>query len=171
MSTRSQIRFKEKGDQSTQIYKHSDGYPEGQGGVVSELYEFFANYYMKDPQARFGDPSYAAADFIYWEKEKSRKSLGKQFEKSGYEKIGEGVQNRGMTSGSEEYLYTVTMKNQEPNNPNSRSYIINLKIQQPKFYDEKGFKNGKVIFEGTLIDAYRKYVAKEEEKEKKLVKV
>ena len=138
MSTRSQIRFTGNNDITTQIYRHSDGYPEG---VIPDLKKFFA-WYESEPQARHGDSSYATADFIYF----SKATLSEDLKKAGAYKIGMGVENKGEIHGDEEYLYTVDVDTH------------NVKVQEA---DEKlGFEKSKVLFEGSLDDAYKKYVAK-----------
>lgn len=109
MSTRSQIRFIERyidknGKQlayTYQIYRHSDGYLEG---VIPDFYEFFT-WYMSEPMYRDGDPSYSAADFIYW----CKSTLSEDIKKSGYDKLGYGVENVGEIHGDEEWLYEVDL--------------------------------------------------------------
>lgn len=110
MSTRSQMRFietykYENGEKETyayQIYRHSDGYLEG---VIPDLYGFF-KWYMSEPTSRNGDPSYAAGDFIYWCK---TNVFTEDLKRSGYDKIGYGVENVGEIHGDEEWLYEIDL--------------------------------------------------------------
>lgn len=72
MSTRCQIEFREEvmnGAQLTSlerrtIYQHSDGYPDGEHGVISNLRRFFA----WERQERGFDIEYTPANYIYWSK-------------------------------------------------------------------------------------------------------
>lgn len=72
MSTRCQIEFREEvmnGAQLTRlerrtIYQHSDGYPDGEQGVISTLRRFFA----WEQKERGFDIEYTPANYIYWSK-------------------------------------------------------------------------------------------------------
>ena len=80
MSTRSQWSFREKGKQIALIYKHSDGYPDGESGGFA-LWERFTNKIVKDAVTGnyghcFDCAEYLAARFvvflaIYENKEKN----------------------------------------------------------------------------------------------------
>ncbi len=70
MSTRCTVHFYygDEGNPSAIIYRHSDGYPDTEHGVIASLDRFF-----KDVEAqtggdtRFGDPTYLAAKFLVWQ--------------------------------------------------------------------------------------------------------
>lgn len=66
MSTRCMIHFcRENGEIEANIYRHSDGYPDG---VLPDLKRFFKA--VKEHcgnDTRFGDPSYLAAKFVVWQ--------------------------------------------------------------------------------------------------------
>ena len=119
MSTRCQILFQEihhGKDEKTgkevetkweaQIYRHSDGYPEG--GVLDDLERFF-----KWNSDRNTDVSYTAANFIYFMKKGMEKYSEKDYmteEGSRYLKIGYGVEKADHhIHGDEEYLYRITV--------------------------------------------------------------
>jgi hypothetical protein len=102
MSTRSQWSFREKGKQIAIIYKHSDGYPDGEHGGFA-LWTRFTNKIMQDAALgyyghRFDDAEYLAARFVYflcrWE--------------NGHENLntsGVGIGNE--LHGDIEYLYEI----------------------------------------------------------------
>jgi hypothetical protein len=101
MSTRSQIRFTEDGEAVAVIYRHSDGYPEGPGGVVADLGRF-VTWLTGEPQPRpVHDLEYLAANWIYWNKHR----LAEIHE--GAEKLGIGVcpTTSDHVHGDCEYLY------------------------------------------------------------------
>lgn len=64
MSTRCNIHFSYGKDTVSNIYRHSDGYPEG---VVPDLTEFFTDVKAECKDTRFGDPSYLAAKYVVWQ--------------------------------------------------------------------------------------------------------
>jgi hypothetical protein len=68
MSTRSQWSFREKGKQIALIYKHSDGYPDGESGGFA-VWNRFIDKIVKDAATsnygyRFDDAEYLAARFV-----------------------------------------------------------------------------------------------------------
>ena len=68
MSTRCTINFCNEDDIVAKVYRHCDGYPNGQYGVKHDLKNFFGdvlNECKNDP--RFNDPSYLAAKFVVWQ--------------------------------------------------------------------------------------------------------
>lgn len=69
MSTRCTINFKYEGhkDIVAKIYRHSDGYPEGEHGVPADLERFFQAVKDQTNDWRFEDPSYLAAKYVVWE--------------------------------------------------------------------------------------------------------
>jgi len=155
MSTRCQIRFEEEWEwdgkthrQIAQIYRHSDGYPDGSCGVVSDLKKFF-EWYGSEPNARTGDVSYACADFIYFMKN----DMDDDLKKEGWNKLGYGVENPSNgIHGDEEYLYVVTYKD-------GKWYVKVSDIfpREDEFLNT-AFENADWEFEGTLEEAYQKYV-------------
>lgn len=69
MSTRCQIQAVEDGKVEGRIYRHSDGYPDGESGVIAELKRFLerpVNYgaYGGNGRARLGDWDYFLAGLI-----------------------------------------------------------------------------------------------------------
>ena len=70
MSTRCNIHFKNSYT-DVNIYRHSDGYPDGKSGVISDLHTFFNEVRRQCKGSiygtRFDDPSYLAAKFIVWQ--------------------------------------------------------------------------------------------------------
>lgn len=78
MSTRCQIEFREPngdGRVSTHdrrtIYQHSDGYPQGEHGVIETMKAFFA----WDRPHRGFDLEYTPANYIFWSKQRDIASL------------------------------------------------------------------------------------------------
>lgn len=72
MSTRCQIEFRERvrqarktvRDDRRMIYQHSDGYPEGDCGVIVRLVRFFE----WEGNGREFDIEYSPANYVYWSK-------------------------------------------------------------------------------------------------------
>jgi hypothetical protein len=65
MSTRCNIHFNYSDEIIANIYRHSDGYPDG---VLPDLQTFFKE--VKEhcgSDTRFNDPSYLAAKYVVWE--------------------------------------------------------------------------------------------------------
>lgn len=68
MSTRCTIRFCFPDMRPCAIvYRHSDGYPDGQHGVPADLNRFFDDVKAQTNDWRFGDPSYLAAKYVVWQ--------------------------------------------------------------------------------------------------------
>lgn len=68
MSTRCNIHFVGWGETQANIYRHSDGYPDGEHGVPACLQRFFqAVEEQTGGDTRFGDPEYLAAKFLVWQ--------------------------------------------------------------------------------------------------------
>lgn len=51
---------------SAMIYQHSDGYPDGEHGVLVLLQTFFRAVEKDTRDTRFEDPEYLAAKFLVW---------------------------------------------------------------------------------------------------------
>lgn len=77
MSTRSQIEFQQtwKDDKKKMrterrtVYRHSDGYPDGECGVIADLKKF-----LQWNKGRNTDVEYCTANFIYWSKRRVEES-------------------------------------------------------------------------------------------------
>jgi hypothetical protein len=69
MSTRCTIHFHGYGtpDIRAIIYRHCDGYPDGEHGVPADLERFFKEVESQTRDTRFSDPSYLAAKFVVWQ--------------------------------------------------------------------------------------------------------
>lgn len=162
MSTRCQIRFEEYGqyddgtkyEKKAQIYRHSDGYP---SSVMADLKKFY-EWYSNPPLAREFDPSYMAADFIYYMKLDLYKQVraGDDY-LQGYDKIGYGVESVGAIHGDEEYLYRIVLDRVE--HPDETEPIIYVSIT---FTEPEGFDNTNWIEYGTLSVAYIKAMKEDE---------
>jgi hypothetical protein len=76
MSTHCTINFcDESGQACAKVYRHSDGYPDGNGGVLADLALFFEDVKSQTSgDARFNDPSYLAAKYVVWQSSKYRRS-------------------------------------------------------------------------------------------------
>lgn len=62
------INFCEGEDVWAKIYRHCDGYPDTEHGVLADLNTFFDAITKQTPEdSRFGDPEYLAARFIVWQ--------------------------------------------------------------------------------------------------------
>jgi hypothetical protein len=67
MSTRATISFKEDGRLASCIYKHSDGYPDGEHGMLNDFDRFFAAVKEQcNGDTRFNDATYLAAKYVVW---------------------------------------------------------------------------------------------------------
>lgn len=68
MSTRCSIHFTWGAEVQANVYRHSDGYPDGDDGVLASLERFFAAVEQQArADTRFEDPSYLAAKFVVWQ--------------------------------------------------------------------------------------------------------
>ncbi|MEM4058432.1 MAG: hypothetical protein QXZ12_06895, partial [Thermoplasmata archaeon] len=135
MSTRCQILFEEIGENHSndkkyctkaQIYRHSDSYP---SGVIPDLMRFY-KWWQNEPMPRITpDPSYEAANFIYYMKLESYKKLledgnGRWI---GWEKLGYGVGIPETIHGDEDYLWMVVWDTDKyPNENLPRIYVADV---------------------------------------------
>lgn len=73
MSTRCQILFASDTDDTApaRIYRHCDGYPNGEHGVPADLARFFRDVKAGTKDTRFGDAEYLAAKFVVWQAAKN----------------------------------------------------------------------------------------------------
>lgn len=68
MSTRCVINFTNGADVVAKVYRHHDGYPDGDYGVLQDLQQFFSDTEKETMgDTRFDDPSYLAAKFVVWQ--------------------------------------------------------------------------------------------------------
>jgi hypothetical protein len=67
MSTRCNIHFDAHGETYANVYRHSDGYPDGEHGVPAGLEQFFTAVETQTSDTRFADPEYLAAKFVVWQ--------------------------------------------------------------------------------------------------------
>lgn len=67
MSTRCVVNFTWNGEVEAKIYRHHDGYPDSEHGVIAALQRFFADVEAETRDTRFDDPSYLAAKFVLWQ--------------------------------------------------------------------------------------------------------
>lgn len=110
MSTRAQIYFGDNYDPKTAlIYRHSDGYPESEHGVLADLQQFFSDVEEQTKDGiggtRFNDPSYLAAKYVVWQANKNNQSERVLKQATPLDFIGIGIDNQ--IHGDIEYLYYV----------------------------------------------------------------
>jgi hypothetical protein len=56
------------GELAARVYRHYDGYPEGESGVLADLERFFGDVEKDAPgDTRFNDPEFLAAKFLVWQ--------------------------------------------------------------------------------------------------------
>lgn len=69
MSTRCTIHFHDGPGETSRaiVYRHADGYPEGDHGVLKDLGRFFDAVEAQTKDTRFGDPEYLAAKYVVWQ--------------------------------------------------------------------------------------------------------
>ena len=169
MSTRCQIRWEEEYEfeneegkreivkNIAQIYRHWDGYPDSVLGVISDLKKFL-DWYEGEPMPRRGDISYACADFIYFMKKRYAERNADNPYAKGWEKLGYGVENpNDGIHGDEQYLYIITYKDGK--------WHIKVSGQWSDDDTEKAFDKAEWEFEGTLDEAYEKYVVENAEED------
>ncbi len=98
MSTRCNIRFCYGNKPQANIYRHCDGYPTTEHGVLADLKEFFREVQMQTEDTRFSDPSYLAAKFVVWQAGQNSKPGSLDF-------LSVGIVAENAADG--EYVYTV----------------------------------------------------------------
>lgn len=64
MATRCNIHFNHGDRIDSNIYRHSDGYPEG---VIPDLETFFTELKAEVPDSRMGQAEHLAAKFLVWQ--------------------------------------------------------------------------------------------------------
>ena len=141
MSTRCQIEFREKqtyrGKERVErrtIYQHCDGYPDGDGGVVNTLKQFF-----EWDKSRGFDIEYSPANFIYWSKRQSVADMKRldpeiddQVAEDRMAHLGYGVCENDQFHGDIEFFYEVS-----PDQENGHRRIIAqpYEVGRPRNYD------------------------------------
>jgi len=102
MSTRCNIHFVEGDRREANIYRHCDGYPDGDSGVIADLQSFFTQVKKECEKdmygCRFEDASYLAAKFIVWQAGQNSAPGSLAFGSLGV---------MGRDAGDAEYIYTV----------------------------------------------------------------
>lgn len=80
MSTRCVVNFCSGKNIIAKVYRHYDGYPNGDTGMIASLNQFFEDVKKETQDTRFTDPSYLAAKFVVWQaNEYSRKPGSLEF--------------------------------------------------------------------------------------------
>ena len=152
MSTRCQIDFVVKGrfkngkafEERRRVYRHSDGYPNGEAGVIAEL-EKFLNW----NNGRNTDVEYAAANFIYWSKKemvehfaKWKKERGDKYTQEDHDsdaQLGFGVCDPKQFHSDIEYWYEVI------NEYGKKPIIMAYEVNHEHGWDCVSMKNMKKI--------------------------
>lgn len=167
MSTRSQVQFVYgDGDDAhrAQVYRHSDGYPNGHGGVIADLQELYE--VLTDTGTHRG-PDYAAANFIFIQKMRSFARFDADLDtEDPIEELrslnqprclfGYGVQATiGAIHGGEEFLYVVNVTDDE--------WTVKVSGDFPRW--DGAYEAGDELFDranwefiGSLSDAVAEYV-------------
>ncbi len=110
--TRAVVKFNAGSSNFAIIYKHDDGYPEDEDGMLALLGTFFATVRREcQLDTRFDDPAYLAAKFVVYLARKSETEARLDFH-------GVGIVNS--IPGDVEYVYTLDC--QDENDPKI-SYI------------------------------------------------
>lgn len=98
MSTRCTVHFSHGSLDAAAVYRHYDGYPDEDSGMLHTLATFFAAVQAQTKDWRFNDPSYLAAKYVVWQANEYQKGQPLDF-------LGVGVV---LTDpGDIEYRYTV----------------------------------------------------------------
>jgi hypothetical protein len=115
MSTRCTINFCYGGKEiAAKVYRHYDGYPEGDSGVLEALQKFFAAVEADTEDTRFSDPTYLAAKFVVWQADQMTGSYENgTFVKSDKKMAFTGVGVCIEDPGDIEYTYYVDCKNSD----------------------------------------------------------
>lgn len=68
MSTRCVINFSDGPTRLVaKVYRHCDGYPDGDSGILADLQRFFADVESQTNDTRFDDAAYLAAKYVVWQ--------------------------------------------------------------------------------------------------------
>lgn len=102
MSTRCNIHFVEGKRLDANIYRHCDGYPDTNTGVLADLQSFFKQVKKECTKdmygTRFDDASYFAAKFVVWQAGQNARGGSLAFGSLGIV---------SQDAGDGEYIYTV----------------------------------------------------------------
>jgi len=104
MSTRCCIEFCEGDDVWATVYRHCDGYPEGEVGVPADLLRFMMDLKENANYSNFFDACFLSAKFIVWQaSEYSENGNGHPCDFSSL-----GISPSAEAHGDLEYIYRVT---------------------------------------------------------------
>lgn len=101
MSTRCCIEFCEGDNVWATVYRHSDGYPDGEYGVPASLLRFLMDLEANVDDKRFGDACYLSAKFVVWQAMEYSKGHPCDF-------LSLGISPSAEAHGDLEYIYRVT---------------------------------------------------------------
>ena len=111
MSTRCNIHFNDGEHVVANIYRHSDGYPDGEHGVPACLQRFFVAVETQcNGDTRFDDPEYLAAKFLVWQAHENQSYERERGEDPTRLKF-TGVSPCLRDHGDIEHIYTVDCEN------------------------------------------------------------
>lgn len=96
MATRCIIKFTQDNHVYARVYRHWDGYPDTEGGVLADLAKFFEDVEAETKDHRYRDAPYLAAKFVVWQARQNGEGL---------DFTGVGIVGSG--DMGEEYVYTV----------------------------------------------------------------
>ena len=85
MSTRCTLHFEQNGQKAAIVYRHCDGYPESDVGVLADFDRFLSDVEAQTNDTRFTDPCYLAAKFVVWQANQNAKTYGRNPETGEYE--------------------------------------------------------------------------------------
>lgn len=158
MSTRSQMRWIDCDEVVATIYRHSDGYPDGENGVIADLKKFIKWLTGGDQPRPIGDIEYASANWIYWNKKNTIEHLSGDCESDEekkeiaerWEKIGFGIcpNTDEHIHGDTEYLYEF----------DGHNIKVSEHLRWNPDEDDPKWSTTVWEFSGTFNDAVAKYV-------------
>jgi hypothetical protein len=106
MSTSAIIQFTDNDGDEAYIYRHSDGYPDSDDGVLADLQKFFRAVKEQTSDTRFNQPSYLAAKFVVWQ-------AGQNSVPGSLAFLSVGIVSK--ETGWGEYIYTVNCAKMDKN--------------------------------------------------------
>lgn len=85
MSTRSNIHFcwETKDAIAANVYRHSDGYPDGEHGFPADFARFLEAVKRDTADTRCNHPEYLAAKYVVWQANENAKDRAESFAKEG----------------------------------------------------------------------------------------
>ena len=128
MSTRCQILIK---GLNANLYRHSDGYPDSEYGVLATLIPFLTEF-MK---VRGDDPSYMLARLAQYQANATDQHMGlhKDIDKDIYQFLGYGIDTA--LHGDLEYIYQIDTKKR----------VVNVLKTKDSFWDSPKLSNAKRV--------------------------